>query len=249
MKSDLSYNGLRKVTNISSDFFCGFKHGIPIALGYIPVSFTFGLIAVDGGIPVLAAVLISMTNLTSAGQFAGINLIINGASLLEIALTSFIVNLRYMLMSLALSQKLSPKISTLKRCILAFGITDEVFAISSIRKGELTFSYMSGLIAGPYVGWALGTALGGLTSSLLPPMLQSSMGIALYGMFISIVVPAAKESKAALAVTVIAVSISSIFKWVPYVNFVSGGWVIIIATVVACSIGAIMFPREEDELE
>ena len=247
MKNDLPYNGLLKINNISNDFYCGFKDGIPIILGYIPVSFTFGLLAVDGGIPVLATILISMTNLTSAGQFAGMNLIINGATLLEIALTSCIVNLRYMLMSIALSQKLSPKISTLKRCILAFGITDEIFAISSIRKGELTFSYMSGLIAGPYVGWALGTALGGLTSSLLPPMLQSSMGIALYGMFISIVVPAAKESKAVLVVTTIAISISSILKWVPYMNFVSEGWVVIIATVVACSIGAIIFPREEDE--
>jgi len=175
------------------------------------------------------------------------NLIINGATLLEIALTSCIVNLRYMLMSIALSQKLSPKISTLKRCILAFGITDEIFAISSIRKGELTFSYMLGLITGPYIGWALGTALGGLISFFLPPMLQSSMGIALYGMFISIVVPAAKESKAVLVVTTIAISISSILKWVPYINFVSEGWVVIIATVVACSIGAIIFPREEDE--
>ena len=247
MKNDLPYNGLLKINNISNGFYCGFKDGIPIILGYIPVSFTFGLLAVDGGIPVLATILISMTNLTSAGQFAGMNLIINGATLLEIALTSCIVNLRYMLMSIALSQKLSPKISTLKRCILAFGITDEIFAISSIRKGELTFSYMLGLITGPYIGWALGTALGGLISFFLPPMLQSSMGIALYGMFISIVVPAAKESKAVLVVTTIAISISSILKWVPYINFVSEGWVVIIATVVACSIGAIIFPREEDE--
>ncbi len=106
---------------------------------------------------------------------------------------------------------------------------------------------MLGLITGPYIGWALGTALGGLISFFLPPMLQSSMGIALYGMFISIVVPAAKESKAVLVVTTIAISISSILKWVPYINFVSEGWVVIIATVVACSIGAIIFPREEDE--
>lgn len=231
------------------DFYKGLKHGIPIALGYIPVSFTFGLMAVKGGIPVVAAILISMTNLTSAGQFAGMNLIIEGASLIEIALTTFIVNLRYMLMSISLSQKLSNKIPDFKKYILAFGITDEIFAISAVQPGELTSSYMAGLITIPYIGWALGTAMGALTSSLLPPTLQSAMGIALYCMFIAIVVPAAKESKAALVVALTAITISSIFTWIPYINSLSTGWVIIIATIVASSIGAVIFPREEDEYE
>lgn len=247
MKSDLAYKEVQKSTYKDLDYYRGFKHGIPIALGYIPVSFTFGLMAVKGGIPIFTAILISMTNVTSAGQFAGLNLILQGASLVEIGFTSLIVNLRYMLMSLSISQKLSPRMSALKKYILAFGITDEVFAISSMEKGELSFSYMMGLITSPYIGWALGTALGALTSSLLPPVLQSSMGLALYGMFIALVIPAVKESKAALVVTAVAVSISSLFTWAPYVNRVSGGWVIIIATVVACSIGAIVFPREEDE--
>jgi len=231
------------------DFYKGLKHGIPIALGYIPVSFTFGLMAVKGGIPVVAAILISMTNLTSAGQFAGMNLIIEGASLIEIALTTFIVNLRYMLMSISLSQKLSNKIPDFKKYILAFGITDEIFAISAVQPGELTSSYMAGLITIPYIGWALGTAMGALTSSLLPPTLQSAMGIALYCMFIAIVVPAAKESKAALVVALTAITISSAFTWIPYINSLSTGWVIIIATIVASSIGAVIFPREEDEYE
>ncbi|MFY9217388.1 MAG: AzlC family ABC transporter permease [Tepidanaerobacteraceae bacterium] len=231
------------------DFYKGLKHGIPIALGYIPVSFTFGLMAVKSGIPVVAAILISMTNLTSAGQFAGMNLIIEGASLIEIALTTFIVNLRYMLMSISLSQKLSNKIPDFKKYILAFGITDEIFAISAVQPGELTSSYMAGLITIPYIGWALGTAMGALTSSLLPPTLQSAMGIALYCMFIAIVVPAAKESKAALVVALTAITISSIFTWIPYINSLSTGWVIIIATIVASSIGAVIFPREEDEYE
>lgn len=235
--------------HIKDDFYKGLKHGIPIALGYIPVSFTFGLMAVKGGIPVAAAILISMTNLTSAGQFAGMNLIIEGASLIEIALTTFIVNLRYMLMSISLSQKLSNKITDFKKYILAFGITDEIFAISAVQPGELTSSYMAGLITIPYIGWALGTAMGALTSSLLPPTLQSAMGIALYCMFIAIVVPAAKESKAALVVALTAITISSAFTWIPYINSLSTGWVIIIATIVASSIGAVIFPREEDEYE
>ncbi|AEE92689.1 AzlC family protein [Tepidanaerobacter acetatoxydans Re1] len=235
--------------HIKDDFYKGLKHGIPIALGYIPVSFTFGLMAVKGGIPVAAAILISMTNLTSAGQFAGMNLIIEGASLIEIALTTFIVNLRYMLMSISLSQKLSNKITDFKKYILAFGITDEIFAISAVQPGELTSSYMAGLITIPYIGWALGTAMGALTSSLLPSTLQSAMGIALYCMFIAIVVPAAKESKAALVVALTAITISSAFTWIPYINSLSTGWVIIIATIVASSIGAVIFPREEDEYE
>ncbi|GLI51323.1 autotransporter [Tepidanaerobacter syntrophicus] len=231
------------------EFYKGLIHGIPIALGYIPVSFTFGLMAVKGGIPALAAILISMTNLTSAGQFAGMNLIIEGASLVEIALTTLIVNLRYMLMSISLSQKLSNKIPAFKKYILAFGITDEVFAVSAVQPGEVTSSYMSGLVTLPYIGWTIGTIMGALASSLLPQMLQNSMGIALYCMFIAIVVPAAKKSIAALAVALIAIFISSLFTWAPLISSLSAGWVIIIATVVASSIGAIAFPREDDECD
>ncbi|GAQ24916.1 AzlC family ABC transporter permease [Tepidanaerobacter syntrophicus] len=231
------------------EFYKGLMHGIPIALGYIPVSFTFGLMAVKGGIPALAAILISMTNLTSAGQFAGMNLIIEGASLVEIALTTLIVNLRYMLMSISLSQKLSNKIPAFKKYILAFGITDEVFAVSAVQPGEVTSSYMSGLVTLPYIGWTIGTIMGALASSLLPQMLQNSMGIALYCMFIAIVVPAAKKSIAALAVALIAIFISSLFTWAPLISSLSAGWVIIIATVVASSIGAIAFPREDDECD
>jgi len=231
------------------DFYKGLMHGIPIALGYIPVSFTFGLMAVKGGIPALAAILISMTNLTSAGQFAGMNLIIEGASLVEIALTTLIVNLRYMLMSISLSQKLSNKIPAFKKYILAFGITDEVFAVSAVQPGEVTSSYMSGLVTLPYIGWTIGTIMGALASSLLPQMLQNSMGIALYCMFIAIVVPAAKKSIAALVVALIAIFISSLFTWAPLISSLSAGWVIIIATVAASSIGAIAFPREDDECD
>jgi len=247
LKSEPAYN--QQLKTQVSDFSYGFKQGIPIGLGYIPVSFTFGLMAVNGGIPILAAILISMTNMTSAGQFAGVNLIIQGASMMELAVTTFVVNLRYMLMSLSVSQKLSPRISAAKRYIIAFGITDEIFAISSMEKGELTFSYMMGLTLSPYLGWALGTAMGAVTSSLLPPALQSSMGIALYGMFIALVVPAAKRSRAALIVAITAIAVSCIFTWVPYMNHISGGWVIIVATMIASSIGALIFPREDDENE
>jgi predicted branched-subunit amino acid permease len=232
-----------------SKFKLGVRQGMPIALGYLPVSFTFGLIAVKGGIPVGAAILISMTNLTSAGQFAGTSLIIANATLGEISLTTFVINIRYLLMSLSLAQRVAPLTSFLKRCIMAFGITDETFAVASLEEKEITFPYMLGLITCPYWGWALGTALGAVTSSILPQPLQSSMGIALYGMFIALIVPAAKKEKAALVIVVIAVLISSLFTWLPKINSISGGWSIIIATIVASGIGAVIFPREDEDYD
>lgn len=231
-----------------SDFNRGIKQGIPIALGYIPVSFTFGLKAVNGGIPVWIAIIISLTNLTSAGQFAGAGLIIAGASLFEITLTTFVINIRYMLMSLSLSQKIT-RMPLYKKCVMAFGITDETFAVASLGKTEVSFAYMMGLITCPYWGWALGTVLGAVTTSLLSEKLQNSMGIALYAMFIALFVPASKKSKAALVVVIVAVSLSSVLKWAPYLNKISSGWSIIIATIIASTIGAVLFPRKEDNFD
>ncbi|HOA81433.1 MAG TPA: AzlC family ABC transporter permease [Defluviitaleaceae bacterium] len=231
---------------MNSDFSRGFKAGIPIALGYFPVSFTFGLIAVNGGIPVWLTIFISFSNLTSAGQFAGTNLIIANVPFIEIALTTFVINIRYMLMSLSLSQKIKANMPMLHRCIIAFGITDETFAVASLEKKELTFSYMIGLIVGPFAGWVLGTATGAMVCSVLPEQVQSAMGIALYAMFIALVIPPSKKSKAALTVTSIGIVISSIFKWTPYINQISDGFRIIIATIVASTIGALLFPKGEE---
>ncbi|HHW66358.1 MAG TPA: AzlC family ABC transporter permease [Epulopiscium sp.] len=228
-----------------NDFSRGFKLGIPIALGYFPVSFTFGLMAVNGGIPVWLAIFISLSNLTSAGQFAGTSLIISNASLFEIGLTTFIINIRYMLMSLSLSQRITPCMSLLQRCIIAFGITDETFAVASLEEKELTFPFMSGLIVGPFLGWVLGTAVGAIACSILPEQLQSAMGIALYAMFIALVVPTAKKSRAALMVVLTGILISSCLKWIPYISQISDGFRIIAATIVASTVGAIFFPKEE----
>jgi 4-azaleucine resistance transporter AzlC len=231
-----------------SEFNYGFKKGLPIALGYIPVSFTFGIIAVNGGIPVWLAILISLSNLTSSGQFAGTALIIANATLIEITLTTFIINIRYMLMSLSLSQKIVQNMPASLRSIMAFGITDETFTIASMEKKEITFSFMMGLISGPYIGWALGTILGAITCSHLPEVLQSSMGIALYAMFIALLVPASKKSKAAAIVAIAGISISSALTWIPVFNNISGGWRIMISTIFAASLGAILFPKDGDEI-
>lgn len=227
------------------DFKYGLKQGIPIALGYVPVSFTFGLMAVSGGIPALGAILISLTNLTSAGQFAGTNLIISGEPLLEIALTTFVINIRYLLMSFSLSQKIAPQTSLFERCIMSFGITDETFTVASLEERELSFAYMLGLVFCPYWGWALGTAMGAAICSVLPTGIQNSMGIALYAMFIALIVPSSKKCKASMIIALVAITISSLFTWAPYLKQVSSGWSIIMATIAACFIGAVLFPRED----
>lgn len=230
------------------DYKKGLLHGMPIGLGYIPVSFTFGMIAVNAGFPIWLALFISMTNLTSAGQFAGLKLLINQCKAVEIIATTFVINLRYMLMSLSLSQKTSGNVNRIKRGIFAFGITDETFAVASLEEEELTFNYMLGLITLPYLGWALGTLLGASINTLLSESLQKSMGIALYAMFVALIVPPAKKSKNILFTISIAIIISAVIKWVGVFRIISEGWSIIIATIVASTIGATFFPiiKEKD---
>lgn len=228
-------------------FLQGFKSGLPIGLGYFPVAFTFGFLTVSGGLPLWAGVMISVTNLTSAGQFAGMNLILANAGYGELALTTFIINLRYMLMSLALSQKIDNKIPFWQRLIFSFGITDETFVVASMEKKPIKAGYMFGLIILPIIGWDLGTLCGGCISSLLPQALQNAMGIALYAMFIALIVPAARDSVKVLLIIIIAVAVTCILKYIPVFSFVSSGFRIIIATVLAAAAGAWFFPKDEEE--
>lgn len=230
---------------VSHEFSLGLRHGLPIALGYLPVSFAFGLLAVKGGLPAWVATLISLTNLTSAGQYAGTNLILAGASLLEITLTTLIINLRYLLMSLSLTQKLTPGLTLRQRSLIAFGITDETFTVASLERTEISFPYMIGLIVGPYTGWGTGTLLGGIVCTLLPDNLQNALGITLYAMFIALVVPSAKKSRAILCIVGVAVGISSALIWLPGLRLISAGWRITLATIIACLCGAYYFPRKE----
>lgn len=227
----------------------GIKSGLPIGIGYIPVSFTFGFLAVSGGLPIWVAVVISLTNLTSAGQFAGTNLIFAGAGYLEVALTTFVINIRYMLMSLSLSQKLERKTGTLARLALAFGITDETFVVGSLKPGTLTAPFMLGLILMPVAGWNLGTLMGGCISTLLPQALQNAMGIALYAMFIALIIPAAKASAHVLCIICIAVAVQCGLNYIPVFSFLSDGFRVIISTVAAAGLGAWLFPGTDDSGE
>lgn len=229
------------------DFYRGLRRGLPIAIGYIPVSFSFGLMAVSSGIPLWLAVFISMSNLTSAGQFAGTRLILAGGGYFEIALTTFVINIRYMLMSLSLSQKLSASFTLPQRLAASFGVTDEIFTMASMEPGRLTFPFMAGLIAGPFLGWSAGTLFGGLICAALPEAVSSAMGIALYGMFIAIIIPPARKSQAVVVILTISVAISCILFYVPVFQAISSGFRVIIATVIGASAGALLYPAEEGE--
>jgi len=227
----------------------GLKDGLPICLGYISVSFAFGMMATQGGLPVWVALLISMTNMTSAGQFAGTELILSGGLYIEIAVTTFVINIRYMLMSLSLSQKVDEAMTSLERWVLSFGVTDEIFAVSMQQKGSINARYLSGLIATPYIGWTLGTLLGGTATNLLPMGVRTALGIAIYAMFIAIIIPPAKKSRPVLKVILLSVALSCIFKWVPGLNLISSGWVIIICAVIASAYAALRYPVHDAEVQ
>lgn len=230
-----------------SNFKKGLKDGIPIALGYISVSFTFGLQAVNGDLSWWQAVLVSLTNLTSAGQFAGLDIMIRGGGFwFEMACTQLIINLRYALMSVSLSQKADDSLRGIHRFIAGFGITDEIFVVSMGNKGNVSNFYMYGLIILPLLGWVSGTFLGAVAGQILPEIVRSALSIAIYGMFIAIIIPPAKKNKAVLKVIIIAVSLSCAFKWLPLLNQVSSGFVIIICTLIAATVGAIFFPIKEE---
>ena len=224
----------------------GVRDGIPIALGYIAVSFAFGIQAVSAGISVFQATLISITNVTSAGQFAGISVIAAAGSYLEMAGVQFIINLRYMLMSAAISQKVDPELPTLQRLGIAFGVTDEIFGVSITRPGVLSPWFSYGAIITAVSGWVLGTFLGAFSGEILPPSLISALGVALYGMFVAIVIPVAKDDRNVLVAAVMAVIASSVFTYAPLLNRISSGTRIIIVTVMISAAAAAMFPVKEE---
>lgn len=228
----------------------GLKSGIPIGLGYLSVSFTFGITAVTApyNLTWWQALLISMLTLTSAGQLAGIKVMINPGQYIEMLISQLTINLRYSFMSVSLSQKTSPAFKGFKRWILGFFITDEIFAVASAQN-EVSTKFFAGLTVAPYFGWALGTLLGSILGSVLPETVMSALGIAIYGMFIAIIAPVAKKSLKVLFVVMIAVAISCVFFYVPVLSEISPGLTVSISAVVAALIGAFVFPREEAENE
>ena len=230
-------------------FVRGLKDGIPIALGYLPVSFGFGISAVSSGLSPLVAVLISLTNLTSAGQVAGVEVILALGTLLEMTLTQLTINARYFLMSLSLSQRLGRGFSLPHRLLVSFGITDEIFGVASSKREPVTPVYMYGLIFLPFIGWLLGTLLGAISGNVLPEEINKALGIAIYGMFIAIVLPPAKREKGVLLSVLISIAISLALAFIPLFSFITSGFAIIASALIAAVIAALLFPIKPEEEE
>ena len=224
----------------------GLRHGVPIALGYFSVAIGFGIMAANAGLTIAEAVAISLSNLTSAGQVAGVGIIAAGGTAFEMALTQFVINLRYSLMGISLSQKLDEKFHTPQRITAAFGITDEIFAVCSAYPGRLTPAYMYGVILVAAAGWGSGTFVGAAMGELLPPVLTDALGIMLYGMFLAVFIPAAREDRGTLVVVLIAAGLSVLFNYV--FTVVSGGFAIILCAVAAAALGAWLFPAKDEEV-
>lgn len=227
----------------------GIKDGAAIGIGYLSVSFTFGLTAVAGGLTWWEAMLISMTNLTSAGQFAGITIIAAAGTYMEMAISQLVINLRYALMSISLSQKVDRNFSPVKKLVLGFANTDEIFAMAMCRKEEVSSRYFAGLILLPYLGWTLGTLLGGICGNILPQNVSDALGLAIYGMFIAIIIPAMKEDRRILLMVLLAVGLSCCLFYIPFFHNISSGFAIIICSVLASAAGAAFFPMEEQKEE
>ena len=224
-----------------SPFLRGLRAGIPIGLGYLSVSFTFGIMAVSYGFDWWQAVLISMTTLTSAGQLAGIGVMVHPGQFIEMLVSQLTINVRYSFMSVSLAQKTAPAFKGIKRWLLGFFMTDEIFAVASHEK-EVTTPFFLGLSVIPYVGWTLGTLLGSVIGNVLPAVVMSALCLAIYA-------PDARASRPVLVVVLVAAALHSVFYYVPVLNRVPFGIAVSICAVAAAVLGALLFPQKTDETE
>jgi 4-azaleucine resistance transporter AzlC len=226
----------------------GLKAGIPIAFGYLPIAVTFGLMTKAAGIPSYVGILMSLVLYAGASQFVGINLLVLGAASWEIVLTTFILNLRHFLMSASLSQSLKPESNKTLLPFVSFGITDETFTVASLNsKDKLDVYYLLGLNIIAFSAWNIGTWCGLFLASGLPQSLKDSMGIALYAMFIGLLIPSAAKSKPVLVIALMSASTHILIKWLPIFDSLSAGWSIIISTIIAAAVGAYLYPQEENQ--
>lgn len=234
----------------------GLKAGIPIALGYFAVSAAYGMAAIAQGMSVTQAVITSLTNLTSAGQFAGTSLLLCGASLTELAATTLIINARYFLMAISLANRTAEKTTLGQRMLMAYGITDEIYALAIGHNGRIPFAWFMGLMTLPVIGWSAGTGAGALASSLLPADLVNALGVAMYGMFIAIFVPAARKDRPVLYCVLLAAALSCLIAGISELRSFFGGYAIIVVTVATAALMAWRFPhmdqkngKEDEELK
>lgn len=231
----------------SNNFLQGIKDGLPICFGYISVAFAFGIFARENGLGLWETLLISMTNVTSAGQLAAVPIIVSGGTIIELLVSQIVINLRYALMSVSLSQKLGKSVRIVDRFVISFVNTDEVFAVASGKKGSCERNYLYGLILSPYLGWSIGTLVGAAAGDILPAAVISALGIAIYGMFVAIVVPPVKENKNTLLCVLLAIFLSCMFRYIPALSQIPSGFTIIICAVSASTVLALAAPVEQED--
>ena len=229
-----------------SAFRDGLRDGLPIGLGYLAVSFSLGIAAKNAGLNPFQGFLASLLTIASAGEYAAFAVIAAAGSYIEMALTILITNLRYLLMSCALSQKFAPDAKLGHRLLVGFGITDEIFGAAIAREGRLNPFHSYGCMAASVPCWAVGTMLGIIAGNILPLRVVSALSVALYGMFIAVVVPPARHSKPIALAVVVSFALSLVMTVAPLVKNWSGGMRTVVLTVVIASALALIFPVKED---
>lgn len=227
----------------------GIRDGIPIGLGYFVVAFSLGIAARNAGLTPIEGFVASMLNNASAGEYAAFVLMAADASYLELAIVTLIANARYLLMSTALSQRFSPSTGTLHRILVGFDVTDELFGIAIARPGKVDPFYSYGAFIPAIPGWAVGTALGIIVGNILPARLVSALSVALYGMFLAIIIPPARHNRVVLGCVVVSFAASLVFSLLPMLAALSAGTRTIILTVAISSLAALFFPVSDDQLE
>lgn len=225
----------------------GFRDGIPIGLGYLAVSFSLGVAARNAGLSAFQGLLVSLLNNASAGEYAGFTVIAANGAYFEIFLMTLIANARYLLMSCALSQKFSPDTPLLHRILVGYDVTDEIFGITIARPGMLDPFYCYGaiLIAAPC--WAGGTALGVIAGNLLPARAVSALSVALFGMFLAVIIPPARKNRVVAAFVLISFAAGFAATRLPLLSRLSGGTRTILLTVLLSAIAAALFPVSDEE--
>ncbi len=223
-------------------FLKGITDGLPICFGYLSVAFAFGIFASESGLTWMQSLLISMTNVTSAGQLAAVPIIAGGGTLVELAVSQLVINIRYSLMSVSLSQKIDKSVSFLDRFIVSFVNTDEVFAVASGQSGSVGKRYLYGLILTPYLGWSVGTLLGAVAGNILPVSVVSALGIAIYSMFVAIIVPDIRENGATALCVAAAIALGCLIRNIPVIGKLPEGFVIMVCAVAASTIFAVLKP-------
>ena len=231
---------------MSNSFRRGIIDGLPICIGYLSVAFAFGIFAVSGGLNIFEAVLISMTNVTSAGQLAGIGVMTSPGQYVPMLVSQLTINIRYSFMAVSLSQKTDEKFKGIFRPLLGFFITDEIFALAVSQK-EVSRSYFIGLATMPWLGWASGTLLGAVVGNVLPEIVMSALCIMMYAMFVAVVVPPVTKEKPLLGVVLFTIALSAAFYYLPYLRDISSGIAISLCAVISAVFGALVFPVKEDE--